>query len=186
VGAIDADEGAMSPLLLRTTDMRLDSRAYQWRRCDASGASCAATSGATSSGYTLASGEVGATVQVAVTAANAGGSATATSAPSGIVQSVPAPPTQTSTFSGSLSPKSSSLSYPVTVGAGFADARLSFNSSKCGSLTLALRQGVTTLASGTGPSVLLLDRTLSAGSYTYVVSGSRRCGFTLAVTSAGT
>jgi hypothetical protein len=60
----------------------------------------------------------------------------------------------------------------VTVGAGFADARLSFNSSKCGSLTLALRQGVTTLASGTGPSVLVLDRTLSAGSYTYVVSGS--------------
>lgn len=40
------------------------------------------------------------------------------------------------------------------------------------------------LASVSGPSVLVLDQTLVAGSYAYVVSGTSRCSFALTVTTA--
>ena len=46
---------------------------YRWRRCDPSGASCAAVSGATSSSYTLASADVGTTLRVTVIASNGAG-----------------------------------------------------------------------------------------------------------------
>jgi hypothetical protein len=75
--------------------------AYQWRRCDSSGTSCAGISGATTASYTLVAADVGATIVAAVTASNSGGSATATSAATGIVQAAPAsapPPTSASVF----------------------------------------------------------------------------------------
>jgi hypothetical protein len=62
------------------------SYAYQWRRCDTSGGSCAAIAGATSSTYTLAGADVGATIRVAVTASNSGGSSTAVSDPTAVIQ----------------------------------------------------------------------------------------------------
>lgn len=55
-------------------------KTYRWDRCDAGGASCVAVSGATADHYILSAADVGATVRVAVTAANANGNATATSA----------------------------------------------------------------------------------------------------------
>jgi hypothetical protein len=158
--------------------------AYQWRRCDSAGANCAALAGATAQTYPVGSADVGSTLQVAVTASNSSGSATATSAATAVVQSAPPPPapTQTLTFSGSLSSKAPSRSYNVTVGAGLADARLSF--SKCPSLTLAVAPtAAPTLASVSGSSVLVLDQALAGGAYTYVVSGSTRCSFTLTLTS---
>ncbi len=63
---------------------------YQWQDCSSS-TSCANISGATSSSYTLASSDVGKTVDVVVTARNAGGSASATSAQTSAVQTPPAP-----------------------------------------------------------------------------------------------
>jgi hypothetical protein len=62
------------------------SYAYQWKRCDAAGASCAAIAGATSKAYVVQSGDLGATLRVAVTASNSAGSATASSAPTAKVQ----------------------------------------------------------------------------------------------------
>ncbi|HEX3978455.1 MAG TPA: hypothetical protein VHW96_19455 [Solirubrobacteraceae bacterium] len=59
--------------------------AYKWQDCDASGANCAAISGATSRTYALALSDVGDTIRVAVTATNAGGSATATSDPTAVI-----------------------------------------------------------------------------------------------------
>ena len=53
---------------------------YAWRDCDRSGNNCAVIGGAMSSSYALAAGDVGHTVRVVVTASNAGGSASATSA----------------------------------------------------------------------------------------------------------
>jgi hypothetical protein len=53
--------------------------AYQWRRCDSAGNACVSIAGATSSGYTLASADVGKTVRVVVTASNSAGSAGSTS-----------------------------------------------------------------------------------------------------------
>ena len=61
--------------------------AYQWMRCDAAGANCAAIAGATAQTYTLTATDVGATLVVRETATNAGGSGTAVSALTGTVMS---------------------------------------------------------------------------------------------------
>jgi hypothetical protein len=53
---------------------------YQWQRCASDGRSCGDISGASSQTYTVGSGDVGHTVRVVVTAANADGHTSATSA----------------------------------------------------------------------------------------------------------
>jgi thermitase len=160
---------------------------YQWQRCDSSGAGCSSVAGATAASYAVTSADVGATMRVTVTATNSAGSASATSAATAVVAPAPppappsAPATQTLTFSGSLNPKNPARSFLVAVGAGVAEARLSF--SKCPSLSLALQgNAASPLAAQSGPSVIVLDAVLPAGTYTYVVSGGR-CSFTLTVTS---
>jgi hypothetical protein len=65
------------------------SYAYQWQRCDSNGANCNPITGATSAGYTATTADVGNTLNVAATASNTPGSATATSAATATVQSVP-------------------------------------------------------------------------------------------------
>ena len=64
---------------------------YRWRRCAATGASCSDISGATGKTYVLTSADQGTTLRVRVTARNARGSASATSAPSGVVAKAEAP-----------------------------------------------------------------------------------------------
>jgi hypothetical protein len=59
--------------------------AYRWERCNSSGASCKAVSGATAQAYPLKSSDVGHRMRVVVTATNSLGSATATSPTSGVV-----------------------------------------------------------------------------------------------------
>ena len=72
------------------------SYAYQWQDCDSSGANCASISGATSSSYTLVSGDVGHTIRAVVTATNGGGSTAASSAQTAVVVAPPpAPPSNT-------------------------------------------------------------------------------------------
>jgi hypothetical protein len=61
---------------------------YQWQRCSTS---CSDISGATGSTYTLISADAGSTIQVLVSARNSAGSATATSAPTSVVQAPPPP-----------------------------------------------------------------------------------------------
>jgi hypothetical protein len=68
------------------------SHARQWRRCNASGASCADVSGRTGASYAVGAADVGSTLRVRVTASNAAGSATATSAATAVVQAAPSPP----------------------------------------------------------------------------------------------
>src|SRR5439155_20976798 len=63
--------------------------AYQWRDCDGSGGSCVDIAGATSSSYVLVASDVNSTVRVVVTASNAGGSNTASSAQTAVVQAAP-------------------------------------------------------------------------------------------------
>jgi Concanavalin A-like lectin/glucanases superfamily/Calcineurin-like phosphoesterase len=70
--------------------------AYQWRRCYASGGGCADIAGATAQTYTLAAGDVGATIRIAVTASNAGGSSTAVSSQTATVTGGQSAPVNTS------------------------------------------------------------------------------------------
>ena len=162
------------------------SYAYQWQRCDGSGAGCTPVAGATASAYTAQSADAGLTLRVVVAASNAAGSTTATSVATAAVVPAPtapapspspAPATTTATFSGSLNPQNQSRGFTVTVGAGTAQASLSF--SRCSSLALALSNG----AAVNGASVLSLSQTLAAGTYTYTVSGGK-CSFSLTVTAA--
>ena len=66
--------------------------AYQWQRCNSSGAGCVSVTGATGSSYLLGSADVGGTVRVVVTGSNSAGSRAATSAVSGVVSGVVTPP----------------------------------------------------------------------------------------------
>jgi hypothetical protein len=58
---------------------------YQWRRCDATGSSCADIATATSTTYTLIPADDGTTIVLRVTASNAGGSVAADSQPTAAV-----------------------------------------------------------------------------------------------------
>lgn len=60
---------------------------YQWQRCANDGTACGDITGATSKTYTLVTGDVGHTVRVVVTAANADGKSSANSAPTEVVGS---------------------------------------------------------------------------------------------------
>ena len=59
--------------------------AYQWQRCDATGAACTSITGATSVSYTPASEDAGSTLRVEVSATNRFGTAHADSPATGIV-----------------------------------------------------------------------------------------------------
>ncbi len=65
--------------------------AYQWQRCAPDGSGCSDIAGATKQTYLLASADVDHTVRVEVTASNADGSASASSAVTALVSSRSAP-----------------------------------------------------------------------------------------------
>ncbi|MDX6441456.1 MAG: hypothetical protein QOE43_1185 [Gaiellaceae bacterium] len=64
---------------------------YQWQRCASDGTACGDITAGTSKTYTAASGDVGHTLRVVVTATNADGKASATSAPSEVIGSATGP-----------------------------------------------------------------------------------------------
>jgi len=68
--------------------------AHQWQRCDAQGETCADIAGATAPSYTLGSGDVGATLRLAVTASGLRGERSAVSEPSEPVLAIPEPQTR--------------------------------------------------------------------------------------------
>jgi hypothetical protein len=65
--------------------------AYGWSRCDQNGDACSPISGSTSKSYQAQSTDVGHALRVTVTATNADGSSSATSAPTAVVSSASAP-----------------------------------------------------------------------------------------------
>lgn len=65
---------------------------YAWSMCDANGAACLAIGGATAKIYTVTQSGVGHTFRVSVTARNASGSASATSAATSVVPPSGCPP----------------------------------------------------------------------------------------------
>jgi Subtilase family len=159
------------------------SYAYQWSRCDSAGAGCTSVVGATSPSYQLSAGDVGATIRVTVTAINAYGSSSATSAQTSIAAAAPVSGPLTTTFTGSISSKQASKSFYLTVGSGDATATLTFSKASSLTVTLLAADG-STVGTVSGASGVQLSRTVSAGTYRYVVSGSVKKGsaaFSLAV-----
>jgi GH25 family lysozyme M1 (1,4-beta-N-acetylmuramidase) len=65
---------------------------YRWRRCNATATSCVAIPHATNAKRTLTPDDIGSTLSLVVTATGAGGSASATAAPTGVVVAAPLPP----------------------------------------------------------------------------------------------
>ena len=178
--------------------------AFQWQRCDSAGAGCAPISGAIWRTYTPGESDSGHTLRTLVTATNSLGSASAVSAPTGVVGGSGAtpppeeepssseetsppdetpseePPTSepvvaTTTFSGSINGRHPSKSFDLAVGAGESDATLTFSKSPSLTVTLLAPDG-TTVATVSGSSGVRLVRSLSAGTYTYVVSGAVKKG----------
>jgi GH25 family lysozyme M1 (1,4-beta-N-acetylmuramidase) len=64
---------------------------FQWQRCDANAGACAPIEGATAATYVLTPGDIGATIELFVTATNSVGAQTATSSPTGVVLAAPVP-----------------------------------------------------------------------------------------------
>jgi hypothetical protein len=92
--------------------------------------------------------------------------------------------TTTSTWTGSISKKSSSASYQVAVGNGAMTAKLSYNKAKKVTLSVVAADG-TTVATGTGNSPISLNTSLAAGTYSLVVAGDGgNASFTLTATYA--
>ena len=73
---------------------------YQWQDCNGTGGSCTNIPGATSSSYTLASGDVGHTIVAVVTATNSQGQASAGSTATAVVQAASSGPPAPSGFGG--------------------------------------------------------------------------------------
>jgi hypothetical protein len=71
------------------------SYAYQWQRCSSSGEDCSEIGAATNASYKVASGDIGRTLRVVVTAENSVGSTEAASEPTAVVTSPPPAPTDT-------------------------------------------------------------------------------------------
>lgn len=87
------------------------SYSYQWQRCDSAGNNCAPISGATAQTYVVQSGDVNSTLRVAVTATNASGKGTATSAQTAVV-TPPGPAGAIKTTQGLTSIPAASVNLP--------------------------------------------------------------------------
>jgi len=92
---------------------------YQWKQCNSSGNGCTNISGATTSSYTLTSGNVGNTVLADVTATNAGGSASASSSAMGPVAASTTTPPPTSSTGCAGTPGSGAPDYAALDACGF-------------------------------------------------------------------
>jgi hypothetical protein len=84
---------------------------YQWQRCDTAGNNCAAITGSTAQTYTVTSADENKTLRVVVTAANASGTGSATSAQTAVVGQ-PGPAGAIKTTSGATSVPASSVDLP--------------------------------------------------------------------------
>jgi hypothetical protein len=93
--------------------------AYEWQQCDSGGGSCSPIVGATAKTYTLVAGDQGHTIRAKVTASNAAGSASSTSAAS--AQVIAAPPAGTVSVNNSVLGDLSSQITSNNVYAGMVD-----------------------------------------------------------------
>ena len=93
--------GSLLTATAGTWDGKRLTYAYQWLRCDSTGAGCSSIGAANATTYRPSSADVGATLRVLVTASNRNGSAAATSGATAVVTSpasAPPPPSGTTSY----------------------------------------------------------------------------------------
>ena len=105
---------------------------------------------------------------------------TTTSSPTPTPSPTQSASSTTTTLSGTLSRKISSRTYSIATGSGGLSVSLTF--SKASKLTLAVTASGSTVASQSGPSPEALTSSVTAGTYSVVVSGSGSATFTLNAT----
>ena len=163
--------------------------AYQWRRCDSAGGSCSVVAGRTSATYTLSAEDVGATMRVAVTASNSGGSTTATSQQTGSIAarppSAPSTSTATATFSGTLGKKTPTLEFAFDAGSGRLDATVKLGGKNSTARVELLDAAGNVVSTVEGGSPLQLSTALStAGAYRFRISASgHKAGLSVELTT---
>src|SRR5207237_71146 len=135
--------------------------AYQWNRCDSSGANCAPIAGATANSYVLAEPDVGSTIRSAVTATNQCGAATTAVSNATAVVQASAPAITTTTLPGGAQ----NVAYSTTLAASGGIQPYSWS-----------------VASGTLPSGLSLNSGTGVISGTPTATGTS--SFTVQVTDA--
>ena len=155
---------------------------YQWQRCSGSPLVCSAISGATASTYTLASADAGFTTEVQVTATNAGGSASISSAGSAL----PSPPglrgspsiTGTPEQGQTLTEKAASwTNSPTTITRQWY--RCDSSTNNCVAIAAATAQSYLLTAADVGGTIQVWETASNAGG-----SGTALSPFTTPVTNA--
>lgn len=149
--------------------------AFQWQRCSASGTTCGAIAGATSSSYAVVAADVGGSLRVVVTATNASGSASAASAPTAPVAGATVPPSPQA----QPDPRGEARvgrTITVTTGTWAGDAPITFSfqwqrcvpaAPNCGAIPGATGQSYTVVAADVGQRLrALVTGTNRAGSAT--------------------
>lgn len=166
--------------------------AFQWQRCDASGATCGAIAGATTSSYAVAAADVGGSIRVAVTASNASGTASAVSSPTAAVAAAAVPPSAQA----QPDPRGEArvgVTITVTTGTWSGDAPITFSfqwqrcvpaAPNCGAIPGATGQSYAVVAADVGQRLrALVTGTNRAGSSTIA---SNQTATVVALTGAPT
>ena len=151
---------------------------FAWLRCNTTGGACLALGGATAKIYTPTNGDISHTLRVTVTAKNASGSTTATSAATGVVPPSGCPPGTGAINIAQLTPparldiSSSSVSPALRRTTGVI--HLHFTVTACGGRPV---QGASVLATAVPFNQFGLGQGTTSANATVVLTEARRAGF---------
>ena len=145
--------------------------AYQWQRCNTGGAGCANVSGATSPTYPLASGDIGSTIRVVVSATNAAATTPASSAATATVTGVPPSNTALPAISGTpkdgqtLSASTGSWSGTAPIAYAYQWESCNSTGAGCSNITGATSANYTVVSGNLGATIrVVVTATNAAGS----------------------
>jgi hypothetical protein len=151
---------------------------FAWVRCNTTGAACVGIGGATAKIYTPTFADVGHTLRVTVTAKNADGSTTATSAATGVVPPSGCPPGGGGLNVAQLTPPArlfiSASSVKPAVRRTTNTIHLHFTVTACGGRPV---QGASVFATAVPYNQFTVGQGLTGADGTIVLSEARRAGF---------
>jgi hypothetical protein len=151
---------------------------FHWLRCDAAGNACLAISGATTKIYTVTYADIGHTLRVSVTARNASGSTTASSAQTTVVPPAGCPPGTGAIPVASLTPPArleiSAASVTPRVTRSTSTIHLHVKITACHGRPV---QGASVFATAVPYNQFAVGQAATAANGTVVLTEGRRAGF---------